>query len=245
MKLLISPIDEEEALEAIKGGADIIDVKNPKEGPLGASFPWTIKRIREIAPNPIEVSCTLGDMPNLPGSVSLAATGAVALGVDYVKVSLLALQSEKDAVYLMQNVVKAVKSIEKNVKVVVAGFADAKRAHSISPLLIPKIASLAECDFAMVDTAIKDEKNLLDFFNAKQLETFIDETHGYGLKVALAGSLQIEHLPLLSIMGVDIAGLRGAACTEKDRVNGRVKKQKVEELVQAAKMSERNLVASR
>ncbi|GAG10930.1 unnamed protein product, partial [marine sediment metagenome] len=31
MKLLISPIDRDEALEAIKGGADIIDVKNPAE----------------------------------------------------------------------------------------------------------------------------------------------------------------------------------------------------------------------
>jgi len=36
--LLISPINTEEALEAIEGGADIVDVKNPKEGSLGASL---------------------------------------------------------------------------------------------------------------------------------------------------------------------------------------------------------------
>ena len=36
MLLLISPINHEEALESIKGGADIVDVKNPKEGSLGA-----------------------------------------------------------------------------------------------------------------------------------------------------------------------------------------------------------------
>ncbi len=37
MLLLISPI-QKEAQEAIEGGADIIDVKNPKEGSLRANF---------------------------------------------------------------------------------------------------------------------------------------------------------------------------------------------------------------
>jgi len=182
-------------------------------------------------------------MPNLPGSVSLAATGAAALGVDYVKVSLLNLQTEEDAVYVMRNVVKAVKNQDKRIKVVAAGFADAKRARSINPLLIPKIAKAAECDYAMVDTAVKDDKTLFDFLDTNQLKAFVDETHGYGLKVALAGSLQIEHLPILCSLGVDIAGLRGAACTNKDRANGHVTKQKVEQLVQAVRAAEKNLVA--
>lgn len=50
MLLLISPINREEALESIEGGADIVDVKNPKEGSLGANFPWVIKEIRELTP---------------------------------------------------------------------------------------------------------------------------------------------------------------------------------------------------
>ena len=45
MLLLISPINHEEAIESIEGGADIVDVKNPKEGSLGANFPWVIKDI--------------------------------------------------------------------------------------------------------------------------------------------------------------------------------------------------------
>ena len=92
MKLLISPMNEKEAVQAIAGGADIIDVKNPHEGPLGANYPWVIKKIREITPPDIEVSCTLGEVPNLPGSVSLAALGAASLGVDYIKVGLLGSQ---------------------------------------------------------------------------------------------------------------------------------------------------------
>ena len=70
LKLLISPMNENEAPEAIAGGADIIDVKNPQEGALGANYPWIIERIREITPKNLEVSCTLGEVPNLPGSIS-------------------------------------------------------------------------------------------------------------------------------------------------------------------------------
>ena len=41
-------MNEKEALEAIAGGADIIDVKNPQEGALGANYPWVIKKIKEV-----------------------------------------------------------------------------------------------------------------------------------------------------------------------------------------------------
>src|SRR3989304_2968740 len=118
MKLLISPVDEKEAVEAVSGGADIIDVKNPKEGALGASFPWVIKRVKEVTPEPIEVSCTLGDLPNLPGAMSLAALGAATTGVDYIKAGLYGLKTKKEAVYLMQNVTRAVKDCNPSIKVV-------------------------------------------------------------------------------------------------------------------------------
>ena len=45
MLLLISPINTDEARESIEGGADIVDVKNPKEGSLGANFPWVIETL--------------------------------------------------------------------------------------------------------------------------------------------------------------------------------------------------------
>ena len=82
MLLLISPINHDEAVESIEGGADIVDVKNPKEGSLGANFPWVIKDIRELTPDDMLVSATLGDVPYKPGTVSLAAMGALVSGAD-------------------------------------------------------------------------------------------------------------------------------------------------------------------
>jgi uncharacterized protein (UPF0264 family) len=239
LKLLVSPADEKEAVEAVAGGADIIDVKNPKEGALGASFPWVIKRIRTITPANIEVSCAIGDVPNLPCTVSLAALGAATTGVDYVKVGLHGVKTKEEAVYLMQNVTKAVKDCNSAVKVVATGYADAERVGAVDPLLVPDIAHEAGADVAMLDTAVKDGKNLFTYLTTDQLRRFVSTAHAYGLKAALAGSLRKEDLPAVYALGADIMGLRGAACTRGDRVNGRITRENVQALVEAARRIEK------
>jgi uncharacterized protein (UPF0264 family) len=239
LKLLISPKNEQEAVEAITGGADIIDVKNPKEGPLGANFPWIIKQIRQITPKNTEVSCTLGEVPNLPGSMALAALGAATTGVNYIKAGLYGLKTPEEAVYLMQSVSKAAKDYNPSIKVVASGYADAARISTVDPLLVPKIAHEAQADIAMLDTAIKDGKSLFTFLTKPQLRRFVDAAHNYGLKAALAGSLKKEELPLVHALGADVVGLRGAACTLSDRVNGEITREKVRELVEVVKSAEK------
>jgi uncharacterized protein (UPF0264 family) len=115
LKLLISPTNEAEAKEAIAGGADIIDVKNPLEGALGANYPWVIKNIKKLTPKPLEVSCAIGDAPNLPGTVSLASFGAAALGVDYIKVGLYGVKTVEEAIFLLKQVARAAKGCNPNV----------------------------------------------------------------------------------------------------------------------------------
>jgi uncharacterized protein (UPF0264 family) len=210
-------------------------VKNPKEGALGAGFPWTIKQIREIACGNVEVSCTIGDLPNLPGSVSLAALGAAATGVDYVKVGLGRVRTLSDAVFLLQNAVKAAKDYNPQVKVVATGYADAERAGSINPSLIPEVADKADADVAMLDTAVKDGGNLFTFLTNDQIKRVVDDAHDSGLQAALAGSLKKEQLPDVYALKADIVGLRGAACTNGDRLNGIVTREAVQELADIVK----------
>jgi uncharacterized protein (UPF0264 family) len=238
LKLLISPMNENEALEAIAGGAQIIDVKNPKEGALGANYPWVIKRIKEVTPKTLEVSCTLGEVGNLPGSVSLAALGAASLGVDYIKVGLYGIKTPKEAIFLLQNVSRAAKEYNPKIKVAVAGYADAQKIGTIDPLLIPEIANKAQVEVAMLDTSIKDGKNLFDYLTSEQLKKFIDLAHGFGLVTALAGSLRKQDLPIVYGLGADIAGLRGAACTNSNRVTGQITRKLVNELVDVVKQAE-------
>ena len=239
MKLLISPKNETEAVEAAAGGADIIDVKNPDEGPLGASFPWIIRHIRQVTPANIELSCTVGEAPTLPGSMALASLGAASTGVNYIKAGLFGLKTVEEAVYLMRNITQAAKDYNPAVKVVVSGYADAARVGTVDPMLVPKIAYEAKADIAMLDTAIKDGKNLFNFLGKSQLKNFVDMAHSYGLKVALAGSLQKEDLLDIYALGTDVAGVRGAACTLSDRVNGQITREKVQELVEIVKQAEK------
>ena len=230
MLLLISPINTDEALESIEGGADIVDVKNPKEGSLGANFPWVIRNIRNITPEGMHVSATLGDVPYKPGTVSLAAAGAVVSGADYIKVGLYGTKNYDEALEVMENVVKSVREFDKNALVVASGYADAHRVGAVDPMEIPKVAAEAGADLAMVDTAVKDGKTLFDFMDIDKLQEFNNMIHDHGLKSALAGSIKKNQLKLLYDVGCDVVGIRGAACTGGDRNKGSIHRSAVSEL---------------
>lgn len=230
MLLLISPINTDEALEAIAGGADIIDVKNPKEGSLGANFPWVIKNIREITPEDMLVSATLGDVPYKPGTVSLAALGASVSGADYIKVGLYGTKNYDEAFEVMKNVVKTVEDYNEDAIVVASGYADAHRVGAVDPMEIPKVAADSGADIAMVDTAVKDGTTLFDHMNEEVIARFNQEIHDLGLKSALAGSVKKDQLPILHRLGCDVVGIRGAACTGGDRNSGKIHRSAVGQL---------------
>jgi uncharacterized protein (UPF0264 family) len=234
-------MNKTEAQEAIAGGADIIDVKNPAEGALGANYPWVIRQIKQITPKNLEVSCTLGEIGNFPGSLSLAAYGAASIGVDYIKVGLYGIKTQEEAIFLLRNVNRAAKECNPKIKVAVAGYADSERIDTIDPLLIPEIAHKSQLDVAMIDTSVKDGKNLFDHLSLRKLRKFVDLTHSFGLKVALAGSLRKQDLAKVYGLGADIAGLRGAACTNSNRVTGQITRELVAELVRTVSQLETQL----
>ena len=80
MKLLVSVVDAAEARLAVAGGVDIVDVKNPAEGSLGAPVPGVIAQVRDVLAAELPLSAAIGDLPCLPGTAALAALGAVRSG---------------------------------------------------------------------------------------------------------------------------------------------------------------------
>lgn len=227
MKLLVSPINVEEAKIAILGGADIIDVKNPKEGSLGANFPWMIKAIRKAAGS-IPVSATIGDFNYKPGTASLAALGAAVAGAEYVKVGLYDIQTKGQALDMLLNIVRSVKGYDINKKVVASGYSDFHRIDSISPFELPSICARAGVDIVMMDTGIKDGRSTFDFFTEDELVEFVQSAKSYGLKSAIAGTIKFEHVPSLNRIMPDIIGVRGCVCGG-DR-NSTIQKELVERL---------------
>ena len=229
MKLLVSPINVEEARNCLEGGADIIDVKNPREGSLGANYPDVIQAVR-VAIGDHPLSAAIGDMMFKPGTVALAAYGVASCGVDYVKVGLLDFSSLHEAYQTLSQVKKSVRIVSPHIKIVAAGYADFCRVNSLEPSQILKAASKADCDVAMLDTAIKDGKGLFYWLNETVLRSFIEESHKRGMLAALAGSLLEEDLLVVKELGTDIVGVRGVACSGYDRNSGSISRQKVGEL---------------
>jgi uncharacterized protein (UPF0264 family) len=230
MKILasIKSVDEIEA--AVRGGADIIDLKNPEEGSLGAAAPWDIKTLKKQYSGQI-ISAAIGDFPNLPNTAALAALGAAVSGADYVKIGLHGVKNPSDALKIMKNVVKAVKSYNSHIFVVGAGYADYQKVSSINPLELSEILNEAKADIVMIDTAIKDGNTLFSYFDSDTLQKFVDSAHTHGLKAALAGSLSIDHIPMLKKIHTDVIGFRTAICDNGNRVSGVLSANKVRKIM--------------
>ena len=204
MRLLVSVVDAGEARLAAEAGADIVDVKNPAEGSLGAPSPAVIAEVCAAVSKP--VSAAIGDMPNLPGTAALAALGAARSGATYVKVGLWGTSTEGDAIALLRAVREAAP------RVVAAAYADARRLEHapLAPELLPRVAHAAGAEVCLLDTAIKDGRGLLEWLSPEALAAFV--AHDLGLKAALAGALRAQDLPVVRVTGADIAGVRSAVC---------------------------------
>ncbi|MDP3396672.1 MAG: (5-formylfuran-3-yl)methyl phosphate synthase [Methanoregula sp.] len=207
MQLLVSPSSIDEARRS--GAADIIDVKKPSEGSLGANYPWVIREIKAFSKKP--VSAAIGDFDFKPGGASLTAYGAACAGADYIKIGLTFDGKEK-ARAVISAVVKAVKDEFPEKFVVIAAYSDFERMGSISPFDMAPIAAEEGADIVMVDTGIKDRQSTFAFMNEEALWTFTDKNTQLGLKTALAGALKFEDIAALKRINPDIIGVRGMVC---------------------------------
>lgn len=208
MKLLVSPSSIEEAKFCLD--ADIIDVKRPAEGSLGANFPWVIREIKKMAGN-TPVSAAIGDYAPLPGNASLAAYGAACAGADFIKIGMM-FADKALAAEVIKGVVRAVKEPFPEKTVVIAGYSDYARLGVLSPFDLAPLAAEGGADFAMIDTGKKDGKSTFEFMDAETLQRFTDGNRKLGLGTALAGSLKFEDIPVLKTIDPEIIGVRGMVC---------------------------------
>ncbi len=210
MKLLVSPMNVQEAIAAEQGGADIIDVKNPKEGSLGANFPWVISEIKSHVSKPL--SATIGDFNFKPGTASLAALGAAVAGAQYIKVGLYGIHTPEEAYELLAGVTRAVRAFDAEKIVVASAYSDYSRIGSLSPFDLPAAARRAGVDVVMVDTGIKDGRSTFEFMGNGELKKFVGLAHENRLSCAIAGSIKFEDIAFLREIGPDIIGVRGMVC---------------------------------
>lgn len=235
MKLLVSVVNIDEARDVLSCGCDILDIKNPAEGSLGASHPSIIKEIVEYAKGKVEISATIGDLPYLPGTATLAALGAALLNVNYIKAGLYGVKSINEAIIMMTWITSAIREFCPKVRIITCGYGDANEYGSINVRVLPKVAYKSYADGILIDLKTKGPKNLFDYLPITMLKEIIREAHNYGLSVALAGGLNIKHVKLLKSLNVDIMGVRRGVCHNNNWLNNKISREKLIKLYELVK----------
>ncbi len=208
----MSVLRPDEAPIALAGGADIVDVKDPAEGALGAAGPATLRALRAVVTPPAELSAALGDAPMAPGTFALAAHGAAACGVDYVKIGLLGPCEPQHVLALLRAVQAGVAAARPATRVVAVAYADAARVGAFPPLRLPQLAREAGIHGVMLDTCVKDGTTSIAALGESGAAAFLSAARTCGLLPALAGSLGLAEVARAEALGAELVGLRGSAC---------------------------------
>ena len=217
MILMVSVQNLAEALEALKGGADIVDVKNLQEALVGSAHPHVVKQVREAVPSAHHASVTLGVVPNQAGTVAMAVYTAGVLDATSVKVGFM--NTEYDlAVETLLACREALEGF--NTKLIGSLFADNPLYDGLDAHHMVRLAKDGQCDGWLIDTLTKDGRNLFDFIPEPELRDMVFEGKELGLSTALSGHLRIEDLDELSRINPDIVGVRGAVCAKGERESG-------------------------
>jgi uncharacterized protein (UPF0264 family) len=209
MRLLVSVRDVRDARAAVRGGADIVDTKDPRRGALGPVSPRTLARIRAAVPPGIPVSAALGDSA-AELTVTRAARLAAARGAAYVK---LGLRNVSDAGHARRLAHRAAQgAVDAGAELVLVAYADAARAGSLPPLAVVEIAAAAGARGVLLDTAFKNRGSLFELLEIARVAQWLAAARAAKLFTALAGSLGEPGLRTALALGADIVGVRGAAC---------------------------------
>jgi (5-formylfuran-3-yl)methyl phosphate synthase len=206
MTLFLASVASADETEAVVGlGADIVDAKNPSEGPLGALHPAAVRGLVDAVSGRRPVSAVTGNLPMDPEPLLSAASALVNAGVDYIKVGLFAGPRRIDCV-------RALSELSPRTRIIGVMFADTGFDQDL-------VKTMREAGFAgaMLDTARKESGSLLDSMDVAALGAFIGECRARQMLAGLAGSLEPPDIPRLLLLEPDVLGFRGALCVGEVR----------------------------
>ena len=217
-RLLVSVRDEREAVVALRGGAQIIDVKEPSRGSLGMSDVETIRRIVQTVraePAGVPISAALGEVQDWRGDSTVPR---LPRGLDFVKLGLARLGSFTNwPARYRETRTRFEKEAGYHWKWVAVAYADWQIAQAPPPLETVSVAAELNTSVVLIDTYFKDSRRLTDWISVEQLTDLANVVHLHGMKLALAGRLTHALAPKLASCCPDILAIRSAAVPSEQR----------------------------
>ncbi len=202
--LLASVRSYDEAFDAAQAGAELIDLKEPRDGALGGVPVDEIARIVRAlrAHYPVKpISAAIGDVPTEAlDDISMRVIDVGATGVDYVKVGVTPGPAARRCLTQLAGLPATVVPVllcDEGVDAELAEYA-------------------AELGFAgvMFDTASKNGRTLFDCVDMATLARCLGVIGAHGSMTGVAGSLGWAQLAQIHALAPDFAGFRTALCAE-------------------------------
>jgi dihydroneopterin aldolase len=202
--MLASVADAAEASVVLQLGADIIDLKDARQGALGAVSLDSARQAIAAVAGRSETSAALGDPPYDEEGLLENARALAAMGVDTVKLAVDANTLDRFG--------ESLSRVAREVGLVGMMFADEKPDFAL-------LARLWELGFkgAMLDTRDKTRGRLSAHLEVVQVNEFCTQCRSLNLISGLAGSLEAPDVPRLLLVRPDVLGFRGALCDARDR----------------------------
>jgi uncharacterized protein (UPF0264 family) len=201
----INSLDEAHSLVACL--PDILDMKDPSKGALGALSVNTVADIVRFIDGRCQTSATVGDLEMKPEVIRDAIIHMASSGVDYVKIGLFPDDNWLQCLHGLAETLHKLKT-----PVIAVLFAD-------KPIQIQSYQLFHDLGFAgiMVDTATKNGLHLIDHWDLFKLQQFVKQVTDTQLLCGLAGALRYEDIAVLSPLGADYLGFRSALCVDRQR----------------------------
>lgn len=210
-QLLISVSSTEEAQIALDNGADLIDLKDPGKGALGALPLMLIQAISRFVSAQTKqsrrlTSATVGDLPMQPALIVEQVAAIANTKIDIIKIGFF----EADD---YQPCLDALKPFtQSGVKLIAVLFSEyTYPAHLVAAI------SEAGLYGIMIDTANKNGMTFLDYFSIDEIKNIASDIQKHGLVFGLAGSLKLQNCAVMSQIGPNYVGFRGGVCADNQR----------------------------
>ena len=211
VSMLASTASLEETTILLDCGVDLIDIKQPDDGALGAvpihRARAIVTRVARHRPCSVTAGNLLMEDPQLPVRVAECA----GLAVDFIKVGLFARQPQQDFLEMLR------RARVHPVRIVVVCFAEYFMSSNASDWHWFGALTTYGVSGVMLDTCDKDGKGLLQKLSLPVLYDFLRTARRFGLFCGLAGSLGKTDLTQEVLWQADYIGFRGALCQQTQR----------------------------
>lgn len=212
-QLLISVKNVQEALLSLEAGADIVDLKDPNVGALGALDLALTHDIMQAIDGRTMISATIGEQFDGVQTLINAIHDRANLGVDIIKIAI-------GDVIKAPECLKEIKLLTQlGIKLIAVFFAEEMLDFNVLPAL-NILPVLKEAGFygAMLDTQKKMD-SLPVLLSCNNLHTFVQNCAQLHLKSGLAGSLKPQDIENLLNLHATYIGFRGGVCKSNNRMS--------------------------